>query len=90
MAALTYLRKRRERLSDETNPYAFVFCHGVGFNVVGYIGDHSCGTVALSREQYIDQMQSPDVLWMCPNCGATATYLDEKSEKAQEEWGKQP
>lgn len=58
--------------------FAFVRCRGDSVP-----GQQVCGIVGLTMEQYEQQMNKPDSLWYCPNCGSTATYDDARSEKAQ-------
>lgn len=48
--------------------YAFVVCH------------EACGQVALSEAEYDRQMSRPDSGWMCPQCGAPASFDDEAYE----------
>jgi hypothetical protein len=66
------------RLRDEPeDAYAAVRCHGD--SVPGYC----CGKVSLTEQQYIAQMERPDSLWCCPNCGSTATFDDAEFERIQ-------
>jgi len=55
--------------------YAVIRCHGD--SVSGY----SCGKVDLTEDQYIAQMERPNSVWACPNCGSNATFDDRAFER---------
>lgn len=63
------------RDEPEEKPYAVIRCHGD--SVPGYC----CGKVNLTEEQYNAQMQRPDSVWACPNCGSNATFDDAAFER---------
>lgn len=58
--------------------FAYVRCRGDSVP-----GQQPCGVVGLTMAQYEHQMNKPDSLWYCPNCGSSANYDDARSEKAQ-------
>jgi hypothetical protein len=65
-----------KQLRDEPeNVYAIVRCRGDS------VPGHCCGSVTLTEEQYIAQMDRPDSVWCCPNCGSTATFDDAAFER---------
>ncbi len=44
------------------NPYAAIYCYG------------PCGTVFIDYTEYARQMDQPDALWRCPECGRSALF----------------
>jgi hypothetical protein len=65
----------RSMRDEPETTYAVVRCRGD--SVPGYC----CGPVPLTEEQYIAQMERPDSLWCCPNCGSTAIFDDAEFER---------
>lgn len=41
------------------------------------ICDEQCGTICLTKEQYIQQLKKPDHGWYCPRCGGSANWDDD-------------
>jgi len=69
------MAKFKVRDEHDEPAYAVVRCHGD--SVPGYC----CGQVDLTEEQYIAQMERPDSVWACPNCGSNATFDDAAFER---------
>jgi endogenous inhibitor of DNA gyrase (YacG/DUF329 family) len=44
---------------------------------MGAVHCFNCGDVALTDEEYDEQMCNPDSLWECPLCGEQASWNDE-------------
>ena len=61
--------------TDDQCVYARVICRGDSIP-----GQQPCGNVDLTEEQYDTQMNRPDSLWYCPNCGSSAIFDDDHFE----------
>jgi hypothetical protein len=50
----------------------------------------NCGDVVLTDEQYNTQINNPDLLWQCPQCGGEAQWSDDNYEAYVDilEWNK--
>lgn len=68
-----------EQLSTEDVVYAGIICHGDSVP-----GQQPCGRVDITESQYDAQMNRPDSLWCCPNCGSTADFDDDRFEELHE------
>lgn len=51
--------------------FAFVVCHDY------------CEIQPLTEAEYNKQLANSNTVWQCPNCGVSADYHDELSERAQ-------
>lgn len=56
--------------------YAYVTCFGVDPTLAP-----GCGSVGLTKDQYMAQMRCPDRRWCCPQCGGDADFDDTKFEE---------
>lgn len=74
--------KTQDEINNDTA--AYVRCRGDS------VPGHCCGLVALTNDQYMAQMMRPDSLWCCPNCGSTAHYDDNESERVQGVYDEEP
>ena len=69
--------------SPITTPYA-VYCKGNSIldeEAGKYL---SCGLVFLTYTEYVKQMNKPNALWRCPNCGSDAQWDDDNYEEWME------
>lgn len=68
-------RKYRVTLPEGQTAYAGVYCNGDG-------GRTDCGgLVDITSDQYDAQMAKPDHGWVCPRCGGSAQFDDERFEE---------
>lgn len=42
----------------------------------------NCGPVQISKENYVNQLDRPDALWVCPSCGENAIFDDIRHERS--------
>lgn len=50
----------------------------------GVVCADDCGPQGLTKQEYNRQMDKPSSLWVCPVCRGTASWDDDRYEKAEE------